>query len=176
MEGERRRLVVVRHARAESFATDDHSRRLTARGWRDALQAGQWLAAQGIAPDVVLSSSATRAVATWEALAEGLETARTDVTVEAALYGAGPEDALEALRGVPEQARCVLYVGHNPTVFTLVHLLDSGEADPEAFRAMSEGYPPCALTVFDVERPWADLAEGTARVAAFHVGQATGKE
>lgn len=162
----------MRHARAESFATDDHARRLTARGRRDALEAGQWLAAQGVGPDRVLVSSAVRAVSTWEAVAEGLDVAATVVSVEDAFYGARAEDALEALRSLPDDVGCVLYVGHNPTVFSLVHLLDSGDADPDAFRAMSAGYPPCAITVFELDVPWAELGEGTARVAAFHVGQA----
>lgn len=160
----------MRHARAESFATDDHARRLTARGRRDAVAAGRWLAEQGIVPDRVLASSAVRAVSTWEGVAEGLGDPEVVLTVRDALYGAGPEDALDALRSVPEDAGCVLYVGHNPTVFSLVHLLDSGDADPDAFRAMSAGYPPCALTVFEVEIAWSDLSEGSGRVAAFHVG------
>jgi phosphohistidine phosphatase len=164
----------MRHARAESFATDDHARRLTGRGRRDALEAGQWLAAHGLVPDRVLVSSAVRAVATWQAVAEGLGTpSATADSVEDALYGARAEDGLEALRAVPEEVDCVLYVGHNPTVFSLVHLLDDGNADPDAFRAMSVGYPPCAMTVFELDVPWAELGEGTGRVVAFHVGQAT---
>ena len=40
-----RLLVVVRHGRAESFAEEDHARRLTERGRRDAAALGEWLAA-----------------------------------------------------------------------------------------------------------------------------------
>lgn len=160
----------MRHARAESFATDDHARRLTSRGRRDAVAAGAWLAEQGVVPQRVLASSAARTVATWTAVAEGLGGSSAEVSMEDALYHGGPADALGLLRGVPEQVATVLYVGHNPTVFSLVHLLDSGDADPDAFRAMSVGYPPAAMTVFDVAVPWAELGEGSARVAAFHVG------
>lgn len=160
----------MRHARAESFATDDQARKLTARGRRDAVAAGRWLAQEGVVPDCVLASSAVRAVGTWEGVAVGLGTPEVTLSVREALYGAGPEDALEALREVPVETACVLYVGHNPTVFSLVHLLDSGDADPDAFRAMSAGYPPCALTVFELDGAWADVAEGTGRVVAFHVG------
>lgn len=160
----------MRHARAESFATDDHARRLTARGRRDAVAAGRWLAEQGAVPDEVLASSAVRAVSTWEGVAAGLGEPQVRLSVRDALFGAGPEDALEALRAVSRDARCVLYVGHNPTVFSLVHLLDRGDADPDAFRAMSAGYPPCALTVFEIDVPWSELTEASGRVAAFHVG------
>ena len=35
----------------------------------------------------------------------------------------------------------VLFVGHNPTAASLAHLLDDGDAEPEAFREMSTGFP-----------------------------------
>ena len=45
----RRRLVIVRHAKAEATAPSDHERALAARGRSDAGAAGRWLGEQGIA-------------------------------------------------------------------------------------------------------------------------------
>jgi phosphohistidine phosphatase len=159
----------VRHAKAEGFAADDHARALTDRGRRDAVEAGLWLAGQGVVPDHVFVSSAVRTVATWEALAHGLRAA-PEVAIEDALYSAGPEEVLEVLRTAPEDARVVFVIGHNPTAAYLAHLLDDGDPDPAAFREMSEGYPTAALTVLDVHVPWAELDAATARIVAFHVG------
>lgn len=174
MERESRRLVVIRHAKAESFASEDHTRVLTDRGRRDAVEAGLWLAGEGVVPDHAFVSSAARTVATWESLVHGLGTAGSqaaaEVCVEDALYTAGPEQALEVLRTAPLDAACVAYVGHNPTAAYLAHLLDSGDPDPAAFRDMSEGYPTAAVTVLDVAVPWDRLDEGSARIVAFHVG------
>jgi phosphohistidine phosphatase len=164
-----RRLVVVRHAKAEGYAADDHARQLTDRGRRDAVEAGRWLAAEGIVPDHAFVSSAARAMATWQALADQLG-AETEVVVDDALYSAGPEEVLEALRSAPEDAGVVCFVGHNPTAAYLAHLLDDGDPDPAAFRELSEGYPTAALTVLDVPVAWADLRPACAHIAAFHVG------
>jgi phosphohistidine phosphatase len=54
----------------------------------------------------------------------------------------------------------------------LVHLLDDGSADPEAFAEISAGFPTCAVAVLDVPGQWADLEIAGARIAAYHVGRA----
>ena len=63
----------------------------------------------------------------------------------------------------------LLLVGHNPTVSSLVHLLDDGEPDPAAFRAVGEGLPTAAAAVLEVHVPWADLDLGCARLVGFRV-------
>jgi phosphohistidine phosphatase len=159
----------MRHAKAESYAADDKSRALTERGRLDALEAGQWLASRDLRPDHVVVSSAARTRSTWASVDEGL-----DVDVEAvyedALYSAGPQTALDVIREVPADAKTVLVIGHNPTIAYLAHMLDDGSGDDVAFSEMSEGYPTAALTVLEVPGPWADLAEASAHITAFHVG------
>ena len=55
---------------------------------------------------------------------------------------------------------------------TMRQVLDDGEPDPTAFRAISEGFPVAAMAVLEVPVPWSDLAAGTAHLIDFHVGQA----
>lgn len=174
--GARRLLVVMRHAKAEPFSTEDHARALTDRGRRDAAEAGVWLATQGVVPDCAFVSSATRTVATWEALAHGARSS-AEVRVEEALYSASPEATLEVLRTAPLDCRVLAYVGHNPTAAYLAHMLDDGEADPVAFREMSEGYPTAALAVLEIKVPWSDLDVASGRLTHFHIGHgaATGR-
>lgn len=125
------------------------------------------LADNDLVPDYALVSSAARAVGTWEAVAEGANSvARVDVDDE--MYSAGPEDILRILRGVPEEASLVMVVGHNPTVAYLARLLDSGDGEPGPRGALAEGYSTSALTVFEVEVPWADLDAASGRVVDFH--------
>src|SRR4051812_50149249 len=69
-----RRLVLVRHAKTEQ-GEPDPSRRLTNRGRRDARAIGQWLAKNGVVPDLVVVSPAARARQTWEIAAPELSTA-----------------------------------------------------------------------------------------------------
>jgi phosphohistidine phosphatase len=113
-----RRLVLVRHAKAEHGGEGaDHDRALTHRGRRDAAEAGRWLA--GVVPvvDEVWCSSAVRAVQTWDAIAPSV--AAPAPSVERDLYLAGARDLLGRLRDVPA-GRTVLLVGHNPTAEQLL--------------------------------------------------------
>lgn len=45
-----RRIVLLRHAKAEWSETSDHERPLAERGRKDAPVAGRWLAGAGITP------------------------------------------------------------------------------------------------------------------------------
>src|SRR3954452_9200137 len=163
----RRLLVVMRHGKAESFAPEDHRRRLTDRGVREVQGAGRWLADEGLLPTHAFVSAAVRTQETWENL---VETTGVDLApvVDDAIYTAGPETALDILRGTPEDAEVVLYVGHNPTVASLANLLDDGDPDPEAFRAMTAGFPTAAMAVLEVQVPWSELDVASARLVAFY--------
>ena len=67
---DRRRLIVMRHAKAEPFAPSDHARPLTYRGIASARDVGDHLRDGGLAPDYAIVSSALRTRQTWEALVE----------------------------------------------------------------------------------------------------------
>lgn len=159
---------MVRHATAEPSAASDHERELTDRGRDDATAAGAWLALQGLVPDRALVSDAARTRDTWEALCKGAGWA-LDATLDAGLYAAGPETALDLLRATPEEARTLLVVGHNPTIAYLAQLLDGGDGDPDAGNAMAHGFPAGALAVLEHDGAWTELEMGCTRVVAFHV-------
>ncbi|CUR57705.1 putative phosphoglycerate mutase-like protein [metagenome] len=163
-------LVVMRHAKAQQYAPTDHERELEPRGRRDAVDAGSWMALHEIECDYVLVSSAVRTIGTWEAVAEAADW-DIDPDVDDSLYAAGPETALDVIRSLPDEATSVLLIGHNPTVAYLAQLLDDGDGDADSISEMSQGFPTCALTVFDYEGEWADLEMGAARVTGFHVGR-----
>jgi phosphohistidine phosphatase len=165
-----RRLIVMRHSKAEAVAASDHQRRLTARGVRDAADAGSWARSADLLPDHVFVSSAARTRETWEAFSDaaGLE---NEPDYDPGIYSAGTDAALEILRTAPADAGTVMIIGHNPTMAHLVHLLDDGNADAEAFAEIATGFPTSAVAVLEVTGEWADLALAEARIADFHVGR-----
>lgn len=165
-----RRLIVMRHAKAEPFASSDHERVLARRGVADARAAGRWAATSRVVPDHVVVSSAARTQGTWTAFATGAGV-DTIPTTDRALYSADTDGALEIVRTVPADATAVMLIGHNPTMEVLVHLLDDGEAEPGLFAEVSAGYPTCALTVLEVPGPWSAIGVGSARIVNFHVGR-----
>ena len=167
----RRRLIVMRHAKAEPFAATDHERVLTERGRRDAVEAGLHLAATGVVPDYAVVSSAARTVATWEAVALGSRST-AEVVLDDAVYTGSPDVVLEVLRVVPLDAQVLIFVGHNPTAAYVAHLLDDGTGDPTATREMLKDYPANAMAVLELEVPWSDLGPETGRLIDFHVARA----
>ena len=100
-----RRLVIVRHAKAEAQGPTDHERRLADRGRADARAGGAWLAATGIRPDLALVSSARRALETYDALSEG---AGWELEAEASetLYSAEPETARRWIESGVQMVAC----------------------------------------------------------------------
>ena len=171
--GATRRLVVMRHSKAEPTAPSDHERALAARGKDDAAAAGRWLAEQGITPDVALVSDALRTRQTWAQVAGGAGWDEDVAVFSEPLYAAGADSTFDLLRETDADATTLVVVGHNPTMAYLAELIDDGEGDGDAITAMvTRGFPTSALVVFTVDAAWADLGPGTGRVEAFHVGGA----
>ena len=162
--------MVVRHAKAEQSGETDLARRLAEVGRSDAEAAGRGLAGDDVVPDHALVSAAPRARQTWDGLAAGAGWS-IEPTLDEGLYSAGPDTALDLIRGTPPATSVLVIVGHNPTMAQLAQLLDDGEGDPEASNAMARGFPTSAVAVFEYDGPWADLDVTSARLVAFHVGR-----
>jgi phosphohistidine phosphatase len=156
-----RLLVIVRHAKAESYGASDHERALTQRGTAEARRAGAWLTERDVTPGHAIVSDALRTRQTWEAMAE--EAGWTlAASFDATLYEADAETALDLVRAVGDDVEVALLVGHNPTVAYLAQVLDA-DGSPELART---GFPTAAIAVFSYDGAWADLAEGMARLTA----------
>ena len=164
-----RRLVLVRHARAEPFAASDLARELTRRGREDATRAGAYLREQGVVPDHALVSDTARTRATWEAMETAMGSGAA-VVHDSAVYWGSDDVVLDALRAVPPSARVLAFVGHQPTVGYLAHSLDDGAGNQEALRTMLRGFPACSLALFDVEVEWPLLGPGAGRLVDFRGG------
>lgn len=110
-------LLIMRHAKSswEDESLPDHDRPLNDRGIRDAPRMGEYIVKKGFVADAILTSSARRARRTAEAVAEAMNR-REIVEVIDALYLADPLVYLASLRHLPEEARVVVVVGHNPGV------------------------------------------------------------
>lgn len=168
--GETRRLVVVRHAKAQSTGSSDHGRALAGRGHGDANEAGRWLQRHGIVADAALVSDARRTQETWAELAAGAEW-DVDPDLSGALYAADPESAFDLIRETPDGVRTLVVLGHNPAMAYLAELIDDGEGDDDAITSLvTRGFPTSAVAVFDVTVSWAELADGSGTVRLFHVG------
>jgi phosphohistidine phosphatase len=133
-------LLILRHAKSSwsNANLGDHDRPLNERGKRDAPRVGRLLRREGLVPDLILCSSAERALATAEAVAleSGYE---QEIQVTRALYHGGPEHYLAALRQLPDVCSRVMVVGHNPGLEELLEsLTGNGESMPTGALAQVE--------------------------------------
>ena len=160
-------LHLVRHAKS-SWADPglgDADRPLAPRGERAARKLARELARQGVAPRLVLCSSARRAVQTLDLLRPALSRP-PEILVENGLYGAGGRELMTRLRQVPAGRREVMLIGHNPGIQDLALAL-AGSAAPGS---LHEHLPTGALVSlrFDAAR-WRDLRPGIGAVTRFLV-------
>ena len=157
-----KRLILMRHAKSDwSGGGQDHDRPLNARGRDAAAAMGDWLRAQDLLPDAVLSSSSQRTRETCAGLALPEDTA---VTFTRDLYLATHDDMLRVLRGASGDT--VLMLGHNPGIgICAAELLATPPDHPEFDR-----YPTCATLVadFDID-DWSQADWGQANARHFIV-------
>ena len=163
----------MRHAEAQPHAAQDADRALTPRGRATAAEAGEFLRSIGVVPDHVLVSPAVRCTQTWDAVSGALEPGDdVDVSVEQGVYAAAPHSLLLVLRGVPESARTVLVIGHNPSVAYLASVLADADGSTEVLQELLNGLRPGALAVYETSVPWAELDMLCARPTHFREGSA----
>lgn len=119
-------LLILRHGEAEARAATDAERALTPRGQQQAQAVGQWLASQGLRPDVVVSSPYRRAQETAAAVLAGAAWAAAlpTVTCEALVPEGDPRQVERWLAARPEPL--ILVVSHMPLVAQLLSWLDGG--------------------------------------------------
>ncbi len=165
-----RQLLLMRHAKSswDDPRLSDHARPLNARGRQSAAAMRRAMHELGLAPDMVLVSSARRTLQTLEALEPWDDTPLVEPMD--ALYLASAPQLLTVLRGVAETTRSVLLLGHNPGLHELAMLL----AGPRAMASgapvtsrLAEGYPTGALAEFAVAGSWRSLGEGGGRLLRF---------
>ncbi|HSX68807.1 SixA phosphatase family protein [Nocardioides sp.] len=165
-----RRLVLVRHAEAESWASSDIERSLTPAGTEAAGVLGSWLRDQAVVPDAALVSGARRTRETWAALADAAGWPVTP-TYDEGLYAAGPDTALDLIRFAAPEAGTLLVLGHNPTIHFLAQVLSDGTGDPSLTESLMIGFPPASVAVLEFDAEWAELGEGHGRLAAVRPGR-----
>lgn len=116
-------LILVRHAKSswKDPTLSDHERPLNKRGKRDAPEMGERLARSGCEPDLIVSSSAVRALDTATTLAGKLGYPRESIVVEQRLFHAGVTELLQVIRGVDDTVDILMLFGHNPGLTDLAN-------------------------------------------------------
>ncbi|WP_335936057.1 SixA phosphatase family protein [Streptomyces sp. PTD5-9] len=161
-----RRIVLLRHAKAEWSQDSDHERPLAERGRRDAPVAGRRLADSGIVLDLALCSTAVRTRETWK-LAVHEMPRRPRTVYEERLYEASPGELIALINETPDDVRDLLLIGHNPGMHAVADAL-SGTADGDALARMHRGgFPTAAFAVVEFSGSWKSVEHGVGRLVEY---------
>ena len=146
-------LLLLRHAKSswKQSGQPDHERPLNKRGKKEAPKVGKYLKENDLSPDLILSSTARRAHDTAQAVAEGCGF-EGQIDLYQDLYLSDTACYLDILRRLPDDARQVLVVGHNPDIEELLTMLTD----------LSEHMTTAALAVINLPiSSWQELSEAT---------------
>ncbi|WP_407553809.1 histidine phosphatase family protein [Streptomyces sp. Pv4-95] len=161
-----RRIVLLRHAKAEWSDSSDHERPLADRGRQDAPAAGRRLAGAGITPDLTLCSTATRTRETWKLFVTELAH-RPKTVYEERLYEASLGELIALLNETSDDVHDLLVVAHNPGVHALADAL-AGEADDDLLARMNRGgFPTATMAVIAFNGSWKSVEHGVGRLVAY---------
>lgn len=148
-----KKLTLVRHAKSswDNPELSDFDRPLNKRGQRDLPLMAERLVQFNLQPDLILSSSALRAITTAEQVARAQNYPGERIIEVPELYHVRLETLINLLQGQSDHYRHLMVVGHNPTLELAGHYL-TGE---RLAKLPTSGVVHIALSVTS----WEELAE-----------------
>ncbi|WP_128544641.1 SixA phosphatase family protein [Larkinella soli] len=153
-------LYLVRHAKAEDRAMfqRDHDRDLVPEGIMAAARMGRHLAAQGIQPDCLISSTANRARDTGKVVAEQLKIDPETILLDEKLFDGGPKAYMAAINGLNENWQSAMLFGHNPDISYFAEFLTHADVG-----SLSKG---ATVTIEFDDLRWAEVSGRTGRLVS----------
>lgn len=151
-------LILIRHAKSswDTLNLSDFDRPLNERGFRNAPRMGKRLKEKDLAPDLVISSPANRALTTCTIISEIIGFPTDRIQTDNAIYHADEDQLLATVQKLPDFADQVMLYGHNPGFTDFVNRLTKSQID---------NIPTCGIVAcqMNVDR-WSDVQWGTGRV------------
>jgi len=137
-----KRLIIVRHAKAEQGGYDrDFHRKLSENGKDDARNIASELKKREISPDYIISSPADRALTTARIFAEVFGFSRQDILEMKGLYfDFTTLEFVEMIHDVPDRCDTLFVFGHNPFIYFVAENMS---------QSFNGDMPTCSTVVLD---------------------------
>jgi phosphohistidine phosphatase len=158
-----KRLTILRHAKSSwDDPVADFDRPLNARGRKAAVTVGEELKRRGVQFDCVIASPAKRVRETLDQLAKGYG-GPLDLHFDERIYLASADNLLDLVRGIPDDVRSALIVGHNPGLHRLALLLTR---DDGALRQrIADNLPTAAVAGVELgAMRWSEVEPGSGEI------------
>lgn len=154
-------LYLVRHAKSSwSFDLPDHDRPLGKRGRKDVLKMGAYLKEVQLIPEVLISSTASRAFYTALHLCDQMGISEKEIILSKQLFHASASEILTVVQNAPECSSLAIF-GHNPGFTDCANLLANTNID---------NVSTCGVVgiTLEVDR-WSEVDYGRGKQVFFYV-------
>ncbi|MBP6603100.1 MAG: histidine phosphatase family protein [Verrucomicrobiales bacterium] len=139
-----KQLLLIRHGKSDwdSPGLNDHERTLNEQGQRDVLKMAAALRQRGVEPDLIVTSTAIRALTTARMIGDAMACPIGQIQADSDLYLASPQTILRKIQHLDEDADTVMIFGHNPGMHEAVNLLSDS--------TVVEDFPTLAVARFEL--------------------------
>jgi phosphohistidine phosphatase len=157
-----RELFLIRHAKSD-WGTEflkDVDRPLNERGYSDAYFMSKWFLKNKKTPDLILSSTATRALNTGLIFARALEFDMKNFLLEEKIYESSVATLLSVLREQADNAQSLMVFCHNPCITEICNRLNDD--------VFIDNVPTCGIVNLNFEIDnWRDLGDKKGHMGFF---------
>lgn len=154
-------LYLLRHAKSSWDYPDlkDHDRPLNKRGKRDATLMAKVLKKSGAGPDLIISSTAVRALEFARIIADEFGYKKKHIDLTRDLYMADEDQMLGVVRSLPDELDTVFMIGHNPDITYFANSLSNSSID---------NIPTSGVVKIEFDTgKWSDTGFGKGRLVSF---------
>jgi phosphohistidine phosphatase len=156
-------IIFIRHAKSEweyDFLKDI-DRPLNERGYRDAYQMSNWFLNNKKLPQLILTSTATRALSTALMFARTLNFNMTNFVLNETIYESSEQNIIFLLQQLNNNVNEVMLFGHNPFVSNICNSLTQQVSFNEI--------PTCGITHLSIDvKSWVDIETKKAKIEYQH--------
>ncbi len=155
-------LFLVRHSKAVTRKANlpDFQRTLVKAGEKKSTRMAKKLKKEGVMPDLMISSTANRALETAHLFARNLAYPTHEIMVKDALYNEmSPESLLYLVRQVDDRYQSIMLFGHNPAFPDFAsHLV----------RGFDQDIPKTGIVSIQFQKnSWKDVSKGSGKLEFF---------
>ena len=157
-KAKRKTVYIMRHGKSswEDFSVDDHNRVLLEEGIKKTNKVANYLKSMNVKPNLILSSTAVRALETSKLVASKLGYTEEEIKTSKKIYHAVAEDIFDELYGLDNSIDSVMIFGHNPTFTDFINLFNK----PEIYNLPTSGV---AAISFKTDK-WEEIANSNFKV------------
>ncbi|HOZ88212.1 MAG TPA: phosphoglycerate mutase family protein [Bacteroidia bacterium] len=151
-----KQIIFIRHAKSDwgNEFLKDVDRPLNETGYADAYALSKWFLENHAQPDLIIASTATRAINTALIFARTLEFNMNCFRVEKEIYESSMEMLISIVKEQDETKQRLMIFGHNPAITNICNALGND--------LFFDNIPTCGIVALNFKiNKWTDLAMNT---------------